>query len=57
MTQQPSDKEQRRIFGIRPIAIVEALGMLIILTLLDVLVFDGNRFWGVNPHPFWIPVH
>lgn len=54
--QQRTDKEQRRIFGIRPIAVAEALGMLIILTLLDVLVFDGNRFWDVNPHPFWIPV-
>ncbi len=54
--QQQTDKEQRRIFGIRPIAIAEALGMLIILTLLDLLVFDGNRFWDVNPHPFWIPV-
>lgn len=48
--------QQRRIFGLRPIAILEALALLIILTLLDVLVFKGNRFWDVNPHPFWIPV-
>lgn len=53
---QQNEQEQRRIFGIRPIAVLEALGMLIILTLLDLLVFDGNRFWDVNPHPFWIPV-
>lgn len=57
MTQQQNNaSEQRRIFGIRPIAIVEAIGMLLILTLLDALVFNGDRFWDVNPHPFWIPV-
>jgi GGDEF domain-containing protein len=47
---------QRRIFGLRPIALAEALGILIILTLIDVAFFGGHRFWDVNPHPFWIAV-
>ena len=54
--QQQAAPEQRRVFGLRPIALVEALGMLILLTLIDVIFFEGNRFWDVNPHPFWIPV-
>jgi len=53
--QQTSATEQRRIFGLRPVAIIEALVILVLLTLLD-LAFDGNRFWDVNPHPFWIAV-
>lgn len=54
--QYNAGQPQKRVFGIRPIAILEAAGMLLILTLLDALVFQGNRFWDVNPHPFWIPV-
>lgn len=49
-------KEYKRVAGIRAIAIVEALGLLVILCLLDALVFKGDRFWNVNPHPFWIVV-
>lgn len=56
MNQQPqSANEQRRIFGLRPIAILEALIILVILTVVD-LAFNGDRFWNVNPHPFWIAV-
>lgn len=59
MTTQASnlnEKEPARILGIRVTAIVEALGLLVILTLIDAFFFQGNRFWDVNPHPFWIPV-
>lgn len=54
--EQTTLSEKRRIFGIRPIAVLEAFGLLAILTLLDALLFQGNRFWDINPHPFWIPV-
>lgn len=49
-------KEPLRVLGIRVSAIIEALGVLIILTLLDAFFYDGTRFWSVNPHPFWIAV-
>ena len=29
---------------------------LVILTAIDYFFFTGNRFWDVNPHPFWIVV-
>lgn len=44
------------ILGIRSAAIIETLVPLILLLLFDALFFDGTRFWGINPHPFWIPV-
>ena len=47
---------KREIFGIRLVAILEVLGMLLVLTILDAVFFDGDRFAHVNPHPFWIPV-
>lgn len=56
MTQTVTKKEPARIIGIRLSAIVEVIGLLVILTVIDVAFFDGNRFWNVNPHPFWIPV-
>jgi hypothetical protein len=48
--------EPARIFGIRVSAIVEAVGLLVVLTLIDAIFGTGHRFWDVNPHPFWIPV-
>ncbi len=53
---QATTKEPARILGIRLSAIVEALGILVILTLVDAFFFQGNRFWDANPHPFWIAV-
>lgn len=49
-------KEHARFFGIRVSAMVEALVGLVLLALLDYFVFSGNRFWEVNPHPFWVVV-
>lgn len=56
MKDQQHTPEPARIFGIRVSAIVEALGLLIVLTLIDAIFGSGHRFWDVNPHPFWIPV-
>lgn len=47
---------QGTIFGLRGIALLETIGALIVLVLLDAILFDGTRFWDVNPHPFWIVV-
>lgn len=48
--------KQQTIAGIRLSAIVETIGLLVLFVLADVIFFDGNRFWDVNPHPFWIVV-
>ena len=49
-------KEPTRIIGIRTSALVEMLIGLVVLTAIDYFFFQGNRFWDVNPHPFWIVV-
>lgn len=56
MNELHNTPEPARILGIRVSAIVEALGILIVLTLIDAIFGGGHRFWDVNPHPFWIPV-
>ncbi len=48
--------EHNRILGLRVSAIVEMLIGLVAFTLIDYFFFSGNRFWDVNPHPFWIVV-
>lgn len=47
-----------RVLGIRIKAILEIIIGLGFFVVLDLLLngMDGNRFWGVNPHPFWIVV-
>lgn len=42
------------ILGLRRTAVVETLTFLIGLTLLNFFFGSGERFIGVNPHPFWI---
>ncbi len=49
-------KPHARILGLRTMALIEGIGLLAILLVLDTVVFQGNRFWNANPHPFWIPV-
>lgn len=51
-----AESEPARIAGIRVSAIVEALGILVVLTLIDLLFVHSHRFWDLNPHPFWIAV-
>ena len=48
--------EHNRILGLRVTALVEMLLGLVVLTLIDHFLFSGNRFWNVNPHPFWMVV-
>lgn len=49
-------QDEPRIFGIRRSAILEMLLGLIALVVIDKFFGAGNRFWDVNPHPFWIVV-
>ncbi len=46
----------RHIFGIRLSAIIEVALFFLVAILLDVIFGNGDRFWGVEPHPFWIIV-
>jgi polysaccharide biosynthesis protein PelD len=48
--------EQSRILGIRVSALIEMLVGFIVLIAIDMFLGAGNRFWDVNPHPFWIVV-
>lgn len=47
---------QPRILGIRASAIIEGLVVVGILALLDILFFGGDKFFTLNPHPFWFAV-
>lgn len=46
----------RHIFGIRLSAIIEVALFFLVAILLDVIFGNGDRYWGVEPHPFWIIV-
>ncbi len=48
--------EHRMLFGMRAVALLE-LGLFFLITLtLDALFGGADRFWGIQPHPFWIIV-
>jgi hypothetical protein len=49
-------QERPRVLGIRVSALVETVIGLIALLLIDQFFAQGNRFWDINPHPFWIVV-
>jgi polysaccharide biosynthesis protein PelD len=51
-----SAAEPKRIAGLRRVAVLETVGFLAAVLALDALLFGGNRYWGVEPHPFWIVV-
>ena len=45
--------EQGYIFGFRKSAIIEIAVFFIAMLVVDNLLFSGDRFITVNPHPFW----
>lgn len=49
-------QDHPRFLGIRVSAILEMVLGLAILLAIDFFLGAGNRFWDVNPHPFWIVV-
>jgi GGDEF domain-containing protein len=53
---EPAPQEDKRFIYMRPSAWVEITAFLLIALLIDYLLLDGNRYAGINPHPFWIIV-
>lgn len=53
---QAVTKEPSRILGLRTSAVLEMLFGLVAIALLDYFFGTGDRFWNVNPHPFWAVV-
>jgi hypothetical protein len=47
---------RKSVLGIRLSAMVETVLFLGLAVLLDHLYFSGNRFWALEPHPFWLLV-
>jgi GGDEF domain-containing protein len=49
-------QQHSKILGFRVSAIIEAVLLLAIMLVIDWLFGAGNRFFDVNPHPFWLVV-
>ncbi|MCI5048760.1 MAG: GAF domain-containing protein [Rickettsiales bacterium] len=47
---------KRNVFGLRLIAILEIIIALVVMVAIDILLGNGDMFWDVNPHPFWLIV-
>jgi hypothetical protein len=54
-TQLQVVNKPKRPWLIRPSAVLE-IGIFFVVAILIDLVFKGDRFWSVSPHPFWIIV-
>ena len=50
------ERPPRKIAGLRAAALAESLVLLGAALLVDQFLFNGDRFAGVSPHPFWIVV-
>lgn len=50
------NQNQKKMFGIRVSALIEMVVGLVVLLLIDAMFAGGHRFWGIDPHPFWIIV-
>ncbi len=48
--------KRQRTFGVSTSALLELFVFFGLALLIDLIGFDGHRFQGVEPHPFWIPV-
>ncbi|WPZ33488.1 hypothetical protein T8K17_19910 [Thalassobaculum sp. OXR-137] len=46
----------RRLLGVRVAAWVEIALFFVAVLAIDALLLDGDRFWDVRPHPFWLIV-
>jgi polysaccharide biosynthesis protein PelD len=51
-----AEKPRLRILGLRVAALAEILAFFAVALAIDGLLLNGNRFAGINPHPFWIVV-
>ncbi len=52
---QPAE-EHSTILGLRSSAVFETVAFLAIMLIASFFFGEGNRFWGVEPHPFWVIV-
>ena len=46
----------RRVLGVRLVAWVEIVLFFGVTLAIDAFLLDANRFWDVQPHPFWLIV-
>lgn len=46
----------RRMLGVRAVAWLEIGLFFAVVLAVDFLLLDGDRFWDVRPHPFWLIV-
>lgn len=46
----------KQLFGVRVVVYLELLAFYLFLEIIDFTFFGGKRFWGVSPHPFWLPI-
>ncbi len=53
MQNHPPERPPRRVLGIRVSALVEIAAFLALALATDALLFGGDRFAEVTPHPFW----
>lgn len=51
----PNEKNSY-LAGLRVSAILETVVFLLIMLVADWVIGDGVRFWGMQPHPFWVIV-
>ena len=54
--QPASPPAPRRVLGVRAIAWLEIVLFFAVVLSVDFLLLDGDRFWDVRPHPFWLIV-
>lgn len=48
--------QDKQLFGVRIVVYVELFAFFLVLETIDFVFFEGKRFWGVSPHPFWLPI-
>jgi polysaccharide biosynthesis protein PelD len=48
--------QDKQLFGVRLVVYIELFAFFLLLEIIDFIFFEGKRFWGVSPHPFWLPI-
>ncbi|MDP3532480.1 MAG: GAF domain-containing protein [Alphaproteobacteria bacterium] len=48
--------QDKQLFGVRLVVYIELFAFYFLLEVIDFTFFEGKRFWGVSPHPFWLPI-
>lgn len=48
--------QDKQLFGVRLVVYIELFAFFLFLEIIDFSFFEGKRFWGVSPHPFWAPI-